>query len=399
MELAISGERKSNLEYFFEISLNFMAIIDRSGKVKKVSKYCSKELGWSEAEFLEHEWHNFIHKDDLKIILDAISIKDINKGINDLEFRLKCKDESYIYVECNCRFIEEEDMYILTARNITEEKSIREKKIAYEKAIEVESMKSEFFSNITHEFKTPLNIILATIQVINKNIENKSIKVTDKDKLSKYMTSIKQNCYRLLRLVNNIIDMSKLDNGYYDIKFGNYNIVSVVEDITMSILGYINDKGIELTFDTEMEEEVIACDPDKIERIVLNLLSNAIKYTEDGGKIYVNIEKDNKNVYISVIDSGIGIPEKKLNTIFERYAQVDNKLTRKFNGSGIGLSLVKSLVKMHQGDIYVESRVNEGTKFTIKLPIRQVESDNNKNISLNKSKIEKCNIEFSDIYS
>ncbi len=189
------------------------------------------------------------------------------------------------------------------------------------------------------------------------------------------MTSIKQNCYRLLRLVNNIIDMSKLDNGYYDIKFGNYNIVSVVEDITMSILGYINDKGIELTFDTEMEEEVIACDPDKIERIVLNLLSNAIKYTEDGGKIYVNIEKDNKNVYISVIDSGIGIPEKKLNTIFERYAQVDNKLTRKFNGSGIGLSLVKSLVKMHQGDIYVESRVNEGTKFTIKLPIRQVESD------------------------
>lgn len=398
MELAISEQRKSNLEYFFEISLNFMAIIDKNGNIKKVSKYCSKELGWSEAEFLEHEWHNFIHKDDLKIILDAISNKDINEGINNLEFRFKCKDESYIYVECNCRFIEEENIYIVTARNITEEKNIREKKIAYEKAIEVESMKSEFFSNITHEFKTPLNIILATIQVINKNIENKSIKVTDRDRLSKYMSSIKQNCYRLLRLVNNIIDMSKLDNGYYDIELGNYNIVSVVEDITMSILGYINDKGIELTFDTEMEEEIIACDPDKIERIVLNLLSNSIKYTEDGGKIYVNIEKDNKNIYISVIDSGIGIPEKKLNTIFERYAQVDNKLTRKFNGSGIGLSLVKSLVKMHKGDIYVDSKINEGTKFTIKLPIRQVENNNSKNISLNKSKIEKCNIEFSDIY-
>ena len=213
------------------------------------------------------------------------------------------------------------------------------------------------------------------------------------------MNSIRQNCYRLLRLVNNIIDISKMDYGYYDIELGNYNIVSVVEDITMSILEYVNNKGIELIFDTEVEEEIIACDPDKIERIILNLLSNAIKYTKDSGKIYVNIGKDDKNIYISVTDNGIGIPEKKLNTIFERYAQVDNKLTRRFNGSGIGLSLVKSLVKMHQGDIYVESKVNEGSKFTIRLPIRQVQSKNKKNTSLTKSKVEKCSIEFSDIYN
>ena len=198
------------------------------------------------------------------------------------------------------------------ARDITEEKKIKEEKIAYEKAIELEGMKSEFFSNISHEFKTPLNIILATMQVINKNIESKNIKATDEENLNKYMNSIRQNCYRLLRLVNNIIDISKMDYGYYDIELGNYNIVSVVEDITMSILEYVNDKGIELTFDTEIEEEIIACDPDKIERIILNLLSNAIKYTKDGGKIYVNIGKDDKNIYISVADNGIGIPEKKL---------------------------------------------------------------------------------------
>ena len=249
-------------------------------------------------------------------------------------------------------------------------------------------MKRQFFSNISHEFKTPLNIILATMQVINKNIESKNIKATDEENLNKYMNSIRQNCYRLLRLVNNIIDISKMDYGYYDIELGNYNIVSVVEDITMSILEYVNDKGIELTFDTEIEEEIIACDPDKIERIILNLLSNAIKYTKDGGKIYVNIAKDDKNIYISVADNGIGIPEQKLNTIFERYAQIDNKLTRRFNGSGIGLSLVKSLVEMHQGQIYVESKVNEGSRFIIRLPIRQVEDKNKKNTMLTKSKVE-----------
>ena len=237
------------------------------------------------------------------------------------------------------------------------------------------------------------------MQVINKNIEVKNIISTDEGNLNKYMNSIRQNCYRLLRLVNNIIDISKMDYGYYDIQLGNYNIISVVEDITMSVLEYVNNKGIELIFDTEIEEEMIACDPDKIERIILNLLSNAIKYTKENGKIYVNIGKDNNNIYISVTDNGIGIPKKKLDTIFERYAQVDNKLTRRFNGSGIGLSLVKSLVKMHQGDIYVESKINEGSKFTIRLPILQVETRNKKISDLTKSKVEKCSIEFSDIYS
>lgn len=399
MEPAMAVKGKSDLEYFFEISVDFMAIISKDGKVQKISKYCSEVLGWNEKEFLTHEWSMFVHTKDLKSILNAISSEAIFSGIRGLEVRFKCKNGNYRWAECNCRFIKEKQVYILTARDITEEKNRIEEKIAYEKAIELESIKSEFFSNISHEFKTPLNIILATMQVINKNIEVKNIISTDEGNLNKYMNSIRQNCYRLLRLVNNIIDISKMDYGYYDIQLGNYNIISVVEDITMSVLEYVNNKGIELIFDTEVEEEIIACDPDKIERIILNLLSNAIKYTKESGKIYVNIGKDDNNIYISVTDNGIGIPKKKLDTIFERYAQVDNKLTRRFNGSGIGLSLVKSLVKMHQGDIYVESKINEGSKFTIRLPIVQVETKNKKISDLTKSKVEKCSIEFSDIYS
>ena len=103
MKLAISGQRKSDLEYFFEVSLDFMAIVGRDGNFKKVSKYCSKALGWNEDEFLEHEWHNFVHKDDLKIILDVISSKNINYGVKGLEFRFRCKDNTYIWIECSYR--------------------------------------------------------------------------------------------------------------------------------------------------------------------------------------------------------------------------------------------------------------------------------------------------------
>ena len=273
--------------------------------------------------------------------------------------------------------------------------------MSYEKAIEVETMKNQFFSNVSHEFKTPLNIILTTMQLINSNIESKNIISSSEINLEKYMNSIKQNCYRLLRLVNNIIDMSRIDYGYFETHLGNYNIVSVVEDITMSILEYVKVKGINLIFDTEIEEEIIACDPDKIERIILNLLSNAIKYTDKGGTIKVSVKTNDNNVYISVMDTGIGIPNDKLPHIFDRYTQIDNGITRKWNGSGIGLSLVKSLVELQGGKISAKSEFEKGSDFIIMLPIKQIEVKNNISTmnNLTTSKVEKCNIEFSDIYN
>lgn len=395
----INVDKKSDLEYFFEISVDLMAIIGKDNKAKKVNSCCSDVLGWSETELLLFEWTCFVHKDDIPKVLNCIRDKSAINGIRGLEVRFKCKNGEFRWIECNCKYIDEKEVYILTARDITEAKLIREEKIAYEKAIELENIKSEFFSNISHEFKTPLNIILATMQVINKNIENRNIIASEDVTLEKYMNSIRQNCYRILRLVNNIIDISKIDYGYYNIQLGNYNIVNIVEDITMSVLEYVNNKGIGLIFDTEIEEKIIACDPDKIERIILNLLSNAIKYTPKDGIIFVSIREENNNVYISISDNGIGIPKEKIDKIFERYVQVDNKLTRKNNGSGIGLSLVKSLVEMHEGDIKVESAVNKGSTFIIRLPIKTVVCENIKITDLTKSKVEKCSIEFSDIYS
>ena len=303
----------------------------------------------------------------------------------------KYKDKEYIIIILK-------DEQSISYENIN---SMKNQIKILEENLAIESMKNEFFANLSHEFKTPLNIILGTMQLINKNIEKNNIFYDENFNLKKYNHVIKQNSYRLLKLVNNLVDITRIDAGYYNIKRTNQNIVEIVEDITMSISQYAEEKGINLIFDTDEEEIIIGCDPDKIERIILNLLSNAIKYTDYGGEIKVSINLKKDKVYISVKDNGVGISEEGIKTVFERFVQDSNGIDRRCEGSGIGLSLVKSLVEMHGGSISVNSKINEGSEFKFELPNKKVVEDKtNTNIrEASHSKIEKCDIEFSDIYS
>ena len=214
---------------------------------------------------------------------------------------------------------------------------------------------------------------------------------------------MKQNCYRLLRLINNIIDITKIDNDYFNINESNNDIINLIENVTLSVADYIENKGISITFDTDVEEKIIVYDPEKIERIILNLLSNAVKFTPRGGNIVIKIEDNTSNICIRIKDTGRGIPHSKLDSIFERFVQVDKSLTRTHEGSGIGLSIVKALVELHGGTISVTSKDGQGTEFIIYIPCKVVESQAHvKSVSavqMVKNCIEKINIEFSDIYN
>ena len=268
--------------------------------------------------------------------------------------------------------------------------------------LKYDKLKTEFFSNISHELRTPLNVILSTIQLM-KQLKTQSDPSAADIKESKYLKIMQQNCYRQLRLVNNLIDISKIDSNYYELHLQICNIVEIVENITMSVVEYVENKGIALVFDTDIEELFIECDPDQIERIILNLLSNAIKFTIAGGSIWVNIYDDGEKVAIIVKDTGTGIPQDKLECIFDRLQQVDMSLTRRHEGSGIGLSLVKSLVEKHNGTINVRSEMGKGTEFIIELPymtMSEVAPDSfpQNNVYI-QNHVEKINIEFSDIYS
>lgn len=168
----------------------------------------------------------------------------------------------------------------------------------------------------------------------------------------------------------------------------------------MSVVDYVENRSISLIFDTEIEEKVIACDPDKIERVMLNLLSNAIKFTGEDGQISVKIYIKDNNVCISVKDTGIGISEEMKTIIFDRFIQVDKSISRNREGSGIGLSLVKSLVELHKGSIAINSVIGQGSEFIVSLPDILIENDCEENYfnSLEDQRVERINIEFSDIY-
>lgn len=240
------------------------------------------------------------------------------------------------------------------------------------------------------------------MQLLNLYLKDETVNI---EPTKKYLNVMKQNCFRLLRLINNLLDITKIDSGFYHLNLCNYNIIAVVENITLSVADYLKNKKINIIFDTDIEEKIIACDEEKIERIILNLLSNSIKFTDANGTINVNIYNGKDYIKICIIDDGIGIPKEKLNTIFHRFIQIDKSLTRNSKGTGIGLALVKSLVELHNGKIEVESEYRKGCKFTILLPVKIIANEDQSNLygtfidtSSNDTKIEKMNIEFSDIY-
>jgi len=251
---------------------------------------------------------------------------------------------------------------------------------------------TEFLSNISHELKTPLNVIFTAVQLLG--FYEKDV---DYEKQDKYLKLIKQNCYRLMKLINNLLDTTKLDSGYLKLNLVNYNIISLIEEITLSVTSYAESKGINIIFDTNVEEKIIAVDPDKIERIILNLLSNSIKFTNPGGNVFVNVKDSEEDVYIHVKDTGVGIPSDKLESIFERFFQIDKTLKKNKEGTGIGLHLVKSFVEMHKGTVTINSELGKGTEFIIKLPATVCDENIKSKNVVYEANVERINMEFSDI--
>ena len=229
------------------------------------------------------------------------------------------------------------------------EKDIEQSKRLLDDALEYDKMKTEYFATISHELRTPLNVILAAIQLLK----------LESDQENKYMKMMQQNCFRLLRLVNNIIDMTRIEANYFDIKVQSFDIIKLIKSTTLSVSEYTNKKGVNLFFNTNVEEKMILCDPDQMERIILNLLSNSIKFTQRGGNIWVSVYDYGKKINIIVKDDGIGIPQDKQEYIFNRFHQVDKSFTRKHEGSGLGLFLVKALVEKYKGEIIVRSELGK----------------------------------------
>lgn len=433
LEKALSNVKIGNTGYVYIMDSNGTAIVHPTDKGENLSKYESSHKVFSTKNGLVEYTHKGVHKlaysmyfkpwdwyivttanyDDLASsskeilhttllygllmiflggIIAAFIANNLVKPINKLKSYMELAGKGDLTVRSDINNKDEIGVLSDSFNNmITENNRLIEELVQYDK------LKTEFIANMSHELRTPLNIIFSTAQLfsvyINKDADSNNI-----EKLNEYTNYIKQNCYRLLRLVNNIIDISKIDSKFMELNLNNQNIVQIAEEITLSTIQYVQGLSRTIIFDTDIEDKIMAFDEEKMERILLNLISNATKFTRPGDKIEVGVYDKNDEIVISVKDTGIGIPEDKLSQIFERFKQVDPLLSRAHEGSGIGLAIVKSLVEMHGGTINVKSVYQEGTEFIISLPVSLVDHNDNSKIGLiNQTNSEKIQIEFSDI--
>ena len=404
LELILSIKRNKELEnkltVFYQIvnenKYSCIVLYDEDGNIKFANKTVKNlifKTPYREDKKVESVIINKMKEVDENLILEIKnSIRKYRtwKGniyIPSLDMTVECSIQN-IYTQFK------ENNYAIIFKDISAKLRSQKYLIEYEKMKKHEEVKNEFFANISHELRTPLNIFYSTLQLLD--IKSNDMSVDFRQVYENNKQYLKINCKRMLRLINNIIDITKIDVGFTKAKFTNCDIVRVVEDITLSVINYANNKNINIVFDTEVEEHIIKCDSSMIERAILNLLSNAIKFTKENGNIFVNLYKDKNWVHIIVKDDGIGIPISIQNIIFERFVQGDKSLTRLNEGSGIGLSIVKSIVELNNGEIYLYSDEENGTEFEILLPNEKLEGDEyeyNHEID-----IDKIELEFSDIY-
>ena len=285
----------------------------------------------------------------------------------------------------------------ITERYLTEMLIEEQSHIVLEENDELErtlSNQEKFFSFISHEFKTPLTVTMSAVQAIELICKNEL-----SDIAKKYIKKIYQSSLQQVRLVNNLLDITRADAGYLKVNKKNMDIVRMTKLIIKSILVYANEKNVNIECNPSSKEIYLGIDDEKYERILLNLLSNAIKFSPIKGNIYVNIEDNDGLVSITVKDEGPGIPEDKQKVIFERFGQVNNSLTRESEGTGIGLYIVKLLVNALRGEINLESKVGQGSAFKIVLPIEIVEEEDLlKGNLMDDGLVRTVNVEFSNVY-
>jgi PAS domain S-box-containing protein len=401
------SERKDTIEQLSKISPEMQVMLDNlpfiawfkdlQGKYTAVNKHFESYCGTSKEEIVgKNDYEIFPQKEaDIYVLGDNNIIAGREKG----HFEELIEEHGRWKEEYKSPIIDEFGNIIGTTgitRDITErvlkDKALRDAEQRELQLLEETiAMKDNFITLITHEFKTPLAIIHAAIQTMDVVCENE---ITNN--IKRYINKIKQNSLRQQRLVDNLLDITRIKAGQMKKSTRDIDIVSYTKEITESVKLYAQQKNVKLTFRSICDQKVITIDAEKYERILLNLLSNAIKFTPPKKSIYVKLSIQGFFVQVEVIDKGIGVPREKQDVIFEQFGQVDSIFSRQAEGTGIGLYLVKLLVVELNGTISLKSKENHGSIFTILIPIPQEKSENTYK-EINKDSIQDAtSLEFSD---
>lgn len=239
---------------------------------------------------------------------------------------------------------------------------------AKEKAEESTKLKEAFLANMSHEIRTPMNAIIGFSDILSKR------ELGEKEK--EYVKTIKSAGENLLTIINDILDISKIEAGMMTFEEHTFSVKEILKSLNVMLMGKAKEKKLELLFscDEDVPDSLLG-DPTRLTQIIINLAGNAIKFTQKGNiKVHAKVlKKENENTFVefSVIDTGIGIPQDKLEHIFERFRQAESHTTRKYGGTGLGLSIAKQLIELQDGTLFVESEFNVGSNFSFCIPYKR----------------------------
>ena len=366
---------RSEMKYrnLFEKSNDAIIIHDLNGRILEANKMTYEVFGYSEAEIKQKSIMELVSPEDREEIRSEI-MKVRTTGSTRKEARMIRSDGTLIFIDISASLLQAQNNIIqAVGRDITDR--INAETAMLSARIEAETAsrtKSEFLANMSHELRTPLNSIIGFSDILIERVFGEL-----NGKQLRYVNNISASGRHLLGLINDILDLSKVEAGKMELHYSEFSVGSVFEEVKATLSPLAQVKSLEIDFKVGPDFGDIQADRSHLIQILYNLVSNAIKFTPEGGRVSVYCKKSGNTALFSITDTGIGVSSEDQKILFQPFTQIDSSSARQYCGTGLGLALVKKLVELHGGEIWVESEVGKGSNFTFELPV-----DNEEDIKL-----------------
>ncbi|WP_321419943.1 PAS domain S-box protein [uncultured Methanomethylovorans sp.] len=358
------AEEAARRRILIEQSLDGIVVIDQDGKVYEANQRFAEMLGYSSEEIQElymWDWDTQYTREQL---VEMIRLADSKGVIHETKQRRKDGSLTNVEISANAAIFDNRKFMFCVCRDITERKQAEEMLLSAKLTAEdANRSKGEFLSTMSHELRTPLNSIIGFSDML---LDGAAGNLNEKQ--TRYINNISTGGKHLLELINDILDLSKIEAGKMEIQYESFSVSDIIEEVTMLIAPLALKKNIDLNIQVEPQLGSITADEIKFKQVLYNLASNAIKFTPERGYVGITANLINNMLEISVTDNGIGIATKDLHKLFQPFQQLNSYMTREHEGTGLGLILVKKYVEMHGGSVWVESDVGKGSIFTFTIP-------------------------------
>jgi PAS domain S-box-containing protein len=387
-------ERESQLRELFDSTTDLIQILGFDGRILYVNRAWQRTLGYTDADLRQLSFFEILHPDDRGREGEWLRRLQSGETLSNIELRSIAKDGQLIVLEGNisCRFENNQAIAThgifrdITARKEAEAKlteTNRQLEIANHELARATMLKDEFLANMSHELRTPLNAILGMTEGLQDAVFGE---VRREQQLA--LDTIGRSGHHLLSLIDDILDLSKIGAGHLELNF----TPTAIGDICQSSLSFVKQqaiqKGINLQIHLPLQLPKLLIDERRIRQVLINLLNNAVKFTPAGGQIVLSVSLLSSpggdptdpiprysGVRFTVMDTGIGIAPTDLDRIFQPFVQIDSALNREYDGTGLGLALVKQIVELHGGEVSVSSELGQGSQFMVDLPLGETVLD------------------------